>query len=394
MGRRALAHLALVISIAIAGAAGCRSKSSSGVTADLDAGVARPDGGRPLPPTRDALIEQGATDYVKYCALCHGPDAKGYAADHAPSLVSETFLATANDYYLARSIREGRPGTAMAPYAQARGGPLTEQDVNALVAFFRANGPNVILPPPVTTPGDAKRGQDLFESTCTKCHGTKDEHGDAPQLSNSVFLSAATDGFLRYAIMNGRPGTPMPAFKDSLDDGKVADVIALLRSWAPAPPPPPQRPAPIDVPFLPPYVINPSGRPPHFTVKEDRYVPADEVKKALDEKDRLVILDARPTSEWLLAHIPGALTMPYYALANIEKLPKDGTWILAYCACPHHASGVVVDELRRKGFSHSAVIDEGILEWQKRKYPVVAATGSAAASASAAALAIPPRRKP
>jgi cytochrome c oxidase cbb3-type subunit 3/ubiquinol-cytochrome c reductase cytochrome c subunit len=47
--------------------------------------------------------------------------------------------------------------------------------------------------------------------------------------------------------------------------------------------------------------------------------------------------------------------------------------VLAYCACPHHASGAVVDELRKRGYAHTAVIDEGVLVWKERGYPM---TGS------------------
>ena len=60
----------------------------------------------------------------------------------------------------------------------------------------------------------------------------------------------------------------------------------------------------------------------------------------------------------------------------LDKLPNDGTWIIAYCACPHHASGVVFDELRRRGYKTSAVLDEGVFAWQHKGYPVVAAPGS------------------
>jgi cytochrome c oxidase cbb3-type subunit 3/ubiquinol-cytochrome c reductase cytochrome c subunit len=53
--------------------------------------------------------------------------------------------------------------------------------------------------------------------------------------------------------------------------------------------------------------------------------------------------------------------------------------VLAYCACPHHASGIIVDELRKRGFKHTAVIDEGILFWHQQGYPVEACGGPAAA---------------
>jgi cytochrome c oxidase cbb3-type subunit 3 len=124
-----------------------------------------------------------------------------------------------------------------------------------------------------------------------------------------------------------------------------------------------------------PIVLNPRGRAPDFTLKEDRYVSIDDVKKALDEKRRLIITDARAPSDYASLHITGAISTPYYALNSLDDLPNDGTWVLAYCACPHHVSGEVVDELRKRGYKHTAVIDEGIFAWQHKRYPVVAAPG-------------------
>ena len=74
-------------------------------------------------------------------------------------------------------------------------------------------------------------------------------------------------------------------------------------------------------------------------------------------------------------HIAGAVSIPYHDMKRLAELPKDGTWIVAYCACPHHLSGIVVDELVKRGYKHAYVLDEGILEWQRRGYPIVAAQG-------------------
>jgi cytochrome c oxidase cbb3-type subunit 3/ubiquinol-cytochrome c reductase cytochrome c subunit len=60
---------------------------------------------------------------------------------------------------------------------------------------------------------------------------------------------------------------------------------------------------------------------------------------------------------------------------DLDKVPNDGTWIIAYCACPHHVSGVVMEELRKRGYSHTAVLDEGVFAWQQHGHPIVAAPG-------------------
>jgi cytochrome c oxidase cbb3-type subunit 3/ubiquinol-cytochrome c reductase cytochrome c subunit len=99
-------------------------------------------------------------------------------------------------------------------------------------------------------------------------------------------------------------------------------------------------------------------------------VPAAQVKQAFDQKRRMIIIDARTPSDFIQTRIPGSISNGYYDRAGLDRLKDDGTWIIAYCACPHHASGEVVDELRGRGFKNTAVLDEGILVWQHRGYPV------------------------
>jgi rhodanese-related sulfurtransferase len=122
-------------------------------------------------------------------------------------------------------------------------------------------------------------------------------------------------------------------------------------------------------------VLNPTGEHADFTLRSDRYVSVADVGKAYDEKRRLVIIDARTTSDYLRLHIAGAISIPYFDMGGLANIPNDGTWIIAYCACPHHVSGIVVDELRKRGYQHSAVLDEGVFTWQQQGHPVVAAVG-------------------
>jgi mono/diheme cytochrome c family protein/rhodanese-related sulfurtransferase len=335
-----------------------------------DAAVAAAaDAGRPV-DAGDPRVARGGELYAKYCALCHGPNGEGYAADNAPSLISDTFLASANDGFLYGSIDRGRPGTPMAAYGQRLGGPLTEHQIRELIAWIRRNGPT---PKPLAAThshGDVKRGLAVWNQACAECHGTPTERKTAPHLSNPVFLSLASDAFIRHAILEGRTNTKMVPFKGVLDDAAIDDVIALIRSWAPAKEPPPPKTPVKQPPKDGPVVINPKGKRAAFTARDDRFVPVDDVKKAMDEKRRLVLIDARPASDWIRGHIPGAISMPHYQLDRVDDLPKDGTWIIAYCACPHHASGIVVDELKKKGFKNVAILDEGVLVWQKRGYPI------------------------
>jgi rhodanese-related sulfurtransferase len=68
------------------------------------------------------------------------------------------------------------------------------------------------------------------------------------------------------------------------------------------------------------------------------------------------------------------VSIPYHDVARLAEIPKD-TWVIAYCACPHHLSGIVVDELRKLGHTKALVLDEGVLEWHRRGYPMTTAPG-------------------
>src|SRR5262249_23286149 len=154
-------------------------------------------------------------------------------------------------------------------------------------------------------------------------------------------------------------------------DDVVAYVRTLSKPAETAQLPPPTGKEPL--------VLNPKGKDPVWkTVRSDpgskdpRYVSVDEVKQALADKRRMVIIDARPPSDWMRGPAFGAVWIRYQDMKRLDQIPKD-VWVLAYCACPHHLSGVVVDELWKKGHKRALILDEGILEWHRRGYPVTAA---------------------
>lgn len=316
-------------------------------------------------------VAAGGELYQRYCALCHGEHGEGYLADNAPAITGDAFLRVASDEFLTRAITEGHPGTPMAAFGQAQGGPLLPEEVLRIVAFLRSEGPPPIDVSRTRVMGDAGRGRSVYDESCASCHGARGEGVNAPTLAHPVFQSSASVGFLRETIARGRDGTPMPAFQGTLSSQAIDDVVAYVRTLAPigAPAPPvPDGPPPPDFDHL---VLSPEGEAPEFTVREDRYVPGAEVRRALDEHRRIVILDARATSAWAEAHIPGAAPFPYYSIEDLAShLPNDGTYIIAYCACPHAASGHVVDELRRRNFEHAYILDEGIGWWQSEGHPV------------------------
>lgn len=342
-------------------------------------GSAKPQGKPKDARTADAdpAKLEGKALYDTFCAQCHGADLKGYKSDNAPSLVNPTFLESATDDFLAQSIKVGRPGTSMAGYGKDVGGPLDGPTLDRLVAYIRSHGPQAKPLGTAGSTGDAARGAPIYARDCQKCHGDQAQRMTAVHLANQQFLAAANDAFIRHAIAAGRPGTPMEAFAGKLKADEIDDVVAYIRSFA--------KKADIGQLAAPtgkePLVINPTGKDPTWknvrpdpTTKAPRFVSVDEVNKAFADKRKMTIIDARPQSDWMRAHITGAVPIPYHDLARLDELPKD-VWAIAYCACPHHLSGIVVDELIKRGHKRALVLDEGVLEWHRRGYPMTTAPG-------------------
>jgi mono/diheme cytochrome c family protein/rhodanese-related sulfurtransferase len=333
-------------------------------------GGAAPSPLEPTPTSTSTANAEGAALYAQYCALCHGESGEGYAADNATRLRGQSFLRTASDDLLALAIARGRVGTAMGGYSQELGGPLTEAQMEALVATLRAwqTEPSLALDD-TPTEGDMDRGAIVFGERCGSCHGALAEGETAQSLNRTTFLAEASDAYLRYAIVNGREQTPMPAFGDSLTTTQIDDIVAFLRNFE-------EDPHAVPAHMMPPsldrmaILRHPDGPTPSFTLREERFVSAAQVRAAVDAGSRLILLDARPTSDWLIRRLPGALPVPYYEVEPIlARLPRDGTWIVAYCGCPHAASGHVVDALREAGVPNAAVLDEGVYHWIEQGFP-------------------------
>ena len=96
----------------------------------------------------------------------------------------------------------------------------------------------------------------LYGQNCAGCHGVGGKGGAAVALANPVFLAIADDTLIRRIASNGVPGTPMPAFAQSvggmLTDRQIDALVRGIRSWAKpnalrdTTPPPYAAPAPGD----------------------------------------------------------------------------------------------------------------------------------------------------
>jgi putative heme-binding domain-containing protein len=79
------------------------------------------------------------------------------------------------------------------------------------------------------SPETVASGRQLYNASCTVCHGLEGTAGDrAPALAATRRYVRSSDDAIFDAIKNGIPGTPMPAA--GLPDDSVWRIVAYIRS--------------------------------------------------------------------------------------------------------------------------------------------------------------------
>ena len=312
-------------------------------------------------------LEEAEVLYEQYCSICHGENGEGYVADGANQLNNQSWLSTVTDEHIRQGIAIGRPPTTMSSWSWPYGGPLTSIEVDALVLLIRGwqTEPTITLSDePIT--GSAKRGAGIWEFQCASCHGSAGQGGTFSAVGHPVLLSTASDAFLRYAIAKGRPGTPMPGYENVLTSQGIDDLVVLLRSWS----------GDIIEPIteLPnddaPAVLNPGAE--NADLGTEFYVPMETVYAQYGAGQRMVLIDARPSGDYILEHISGAISVPFYAVEeHLDRIPVDAP-VVAYCACPHAESGTAANALIEAGYTNVHVLDEGFFAWKDSGFPTSA----------------------
>ena len=203
----------------------------------------------------------------------------------------------------------------MSAWSSGRGGPLTSDDVGGpggLPALVERPPADDARRPPAHRRRRARAARRLFAHECAACHGEHGVEGTFVGIGGFDLLRSASDGFLRQAIRDGRPGTPMPAFGRKLGDAGIDDVLAHLRALqksTTAPRKPPAKPPPLP---LGPVPIHPHGPEPKGFTATPLTTKLDVVKAQLDAGARMALLDARAPSDYIGEHIPMPVSVPFY----------------------------------------------------------------------------------
>ncbi len=223
---------------------------------------------------------QGAQIFQQNCSACHGAQGEGGIG---PALRDSQYIQAAGDQAITETIANGRPGTAMPAWSQAKGGSLTDAQIANVVAFLHtlqgaaaATTPATVQPAPTDTPaaateatpeparpsnpggpgeaatmsGDVSQGEALFSQICAACHGPQGTQGIPnpgsddgsvptlnpidPTLANAdpKIFATNVDLFVQHGSTPAGPNPQisMPSFGDSgtLTQQQIADLIAYV----------------------------------------------------------------------------------------------------------------------------------------------------------------------
>jgi mono/diheme cytochrome c family protein len=220
----------------------------------------------------DPRLQRGKTLYAHNCAVCHGERGQGSTHPFGGQVPPRDLASPQSRSELSRdrmiaSVTNGRPGTAMAAFAER----LPPPDIEAVVDYVRAAlmvpaldaisgvrahggrggdiataptpkqapaaGADMSLPMPNGLRGDARKGGAFYNANCATCHGVKGD-GKGPR---AYFINPRPRNFadagsrtvlsrpvLYAATSMGKLGTEMPAWSKVLTEQEIADVAEYV----------------------------------------------------------------------------------------------------------------------------------------------------------------------
>ena len=108
--------------------------------------------------------------------------------------------------------------------------------------------------------------------------------------------------------------------------------------------------------------------------KEVKVITGEQLKKMLDNKDKLLLVDSRIANEYKDGHIPKAINVVDKEMENHKaKFPTDKDHpIVFYCngypKCPRSVNGATT--AMTWGYKNLYVYTAGIPDWEQKGFPV------------------------
>lgn len=189
----------------------------------------------------DGDPDNGAGLYAENCVACHGEQGEG----RATSLESRVFTSIAPNIFMTDVISNGIDGTFMIPWSNVSGGPLTNAEIQDIIAYISTWGtasepplpapqpPPVEIEPVPEVDGDPNAGYVVYQTNCALCHGEFLEGRSGATLS-TAFAAINPGAFAIGTISNGIDNSLMPAWSTDnggpLSEQEINDVAAYVLS--------------------------------------------------------------------------------------------------------------------------------------------------------------------
>lgn len=189
-------------------------------------------------------VEIGQELFAQNCSPCHGEFGEGgpnpsREGDIILPISTADYLKTRDDSTIRAIISQGQPNYGMSPFGSAFGGPLDDEQIDAVVAYIRSweSNPPVELPPEIavdvgeTVALDTKQ---IYDQLCSQCHGLDGEGGIGPAFADTQFQDARTDTQLFDAINIGHEATSMIGWGEVLSVDQIQQMVQLIRQFRPS----------------------------------------------------------------------------------------------------------------------------------------------------------------
>jgi mono/diheme cytochrome c family protein len=128
----------------------------------------------------------------------------------------------------------------MSPFGNTFGGPLDDDEIDAIVTFIRTweDNPPVELPPEIKSTNVPLSGPEIYTSLCSQCHGEAGEGGIGPSLHDET-LQQTSDREIFESISVGHSATSMIAWGEILTSDQITQVVQHIRKITSSEQPPP-----------------------------------------------------------------------------------------------------------------------------------------------------------
>ena len=183
---------------------------------------------------------RGKALFERNCSVCHGIDGRANTpvsqllSPRPRNFTDPVEMGRVSVERMYQAIKEGRPGTAMAPWA----GVLSELEIGDIMDYIRSLGsPGQLTPASLSL----EIGRRIFAKNCAPCHGAagradteaaKVLKPPPSSLSDPIRLARLDDGRLYLTIFRGRPGTAMGGWRDILAPTEIIDLMRYVRTLA------------------------------------------------------------------------------------------------------------------------------------------------------------------